>query len=108
MEGASVLSWLVTIVHLLIALAFGGLCLARMRSLGTAGALLLLGVALLDVLLTIGYRLVSLVTKGLPYDSVKAMYLMLDVSSAIVSLLSTVMVVVGFILIGRLRPLPTA
>ena len=101
MEAASLLSWLVTLVHLVLALAFGGLCLARMRRLGTGGALLLLGVAVLDILITLGFRVFGLLSKSLPPAAIDGGYTLLNVASALISVLSAVMVVVGLILIGR-------
>jgi hypothetical protein len=113
MEVASLLSWLVTIVHVLLALALGALCLVRMRRLGTGGALLVLGVALLDVLISLAYRGFSLFVTTLPPRTLDTGYLMLNIGSAIVSLLSAVMILVALILIGRaqagtqLAPPPT-
>lgn len=106
MEAASLLSWLVTIVHVLLALAFGGLCLARMRRLGTGGALLLLGVAVLDLLITIGYRVFNLFATSLPSSAVEAGYTSLSLASALVSVLSAVMISIGLILVGRVRVEP--
>jgi len=106
MEAPSVLSWLVTIVHVLLALALGALCLVRMRRLGTAGALLLLGVGLLDVLITAGFRGFNLAAKSLPSAALEAGWISLNVASALVSLLSAVMILVGSILIGRARVEP--
>jgi hypothetical protein len=107
MEAASLLSWLVTIVHVLIALAFGGLCLARMRGLGTGGAMLLCGVAILDILVTLGFRVLVLLSKSLPLAAFESGYKLLNVASALVSVLSAVMVVVALILIGRVRLEPS-
>jgi hypothetical protein len=91
----------ITIIHLLLALAFAGLCLARMKGLGTGGALLLVGVVLFDLLLTIGYRVFALLLGTVPSGAVEAGYQLLDVASMIVGVLSAVMVLVAFILIGR-------
>jgi hypothetical protein len=107
MEAASALSWLVTIVHVLLALAFGGLCLARMSRLGTGGAMLLLGVAVLDILITLGFRVFGLLSMSLPPAAFESSYTLLNVSSALVSVLSAVMVLIGLILIGRVKPEPS-
>lgn len=107
MEAAALLSWLVTIVHILLALAFGGLCLVRMKRLGTGGALLLLGVALLDILVSLGFRLFSVIAKSMPGAAIEAGYNSLTVGSALTSLLSAVLILVGLILVGRVPAEPT-
>lgn len=101
MQAASLLSWLVTIVHVLLALVFGGICLARIERLGTGGALLLVGVAVLDILVSLGFRVFSLFAKRLPGAAIEAGYTSLSVASALTSLLSAVLILVGLILVGR-------
>jgi hypothetical protein len=101
MAATMLLSWATFVVHVLLALGFGILCLVYMRRLGTGGALLLAGVAVLDVLVSVAYRVFSLALPTIGYQAVEAGYTLLDIGSAGVSVLSAVMVLAALVLLRR-------